>query len=106
MVIDNKDCHKDTNNSYPCTHGKGPTKASDEGSGLCVSRAFQVGRRGGSNDIKQSKAKHCPELRCRIEQSSHQTFYGLDLGHACACSCNRADPQTETKHNESRKEGM
>src|SRR5258708_7270477 len=103
MVIDNKDCHKDTNNGDPCTHEKGPTKASYEGSGVCVSRAFQYGRRGGGNDVKQSKTKSCPELRCRIEQTSNQTlFCGLDLGHACACGCNRggtksgADGDTET----------
>ena len=44
MVIDNKDCHKEPNNGYPCTHEKGPTKAGDEGSRVCVSRAFQYGR--------------------------------------------------------------
>jgi len=55
MVIDNKDCHKDTNKGDPCTHEKGPTKASYEGSGVCVSRAFQYGRRGGGNDVKEGK---------------------------------------------------
>jgi hypothetical protein len=75
MMIDNKDCHKDTNNGYTSTHGKGPLKASDEGSGVRESRAFQDGRRGGGNGVKESKAKNGPELRCCREQSSHQTLF-------------------------------
>jgi hypothetical protein len=59
MMVDNKDYHKDTNNGYPCTHEEGPTKACDEGSGICVSRAFQYGRRGGGDEVKESKTKSC-----------------------------------------------